>query len=219
MSYIATIHSSFISFNNDNGMLYHGTCPDYFVSHQSENDKIILRFRNGYIGFTEDHNFSFFSDMYAYDTLIHDDGSISITNSGKYLSARPDGSFTWENKPLAYEKFYLENYRCPPTCLEFIDYGNLRRNMPKMIACCCGNNNYGEEWFCTDYNEDKSNHIHKLDITKRFPIDKEKIDFLHVEHGTEHVNLEGLFNFCKEAYRILKKMVYFALQLPHWTIG
>ena len=111
-----------------------------------------------------------------------------------------------ENSITRFKKAFL-NYKetRQKTAVGGAEYVNVNQGGATLkLACCVGKSSYGDDWFCTDIEENPQGKVYFLDITKEFPVDSGTLDYIFIEHGVEHVDFEGLLSCFLECQRTLK---------------
>lgn len=205
MTYLGTYHSSFLSYSTENNILYNGCDKKDFIECIFNEQNCILKVNNQYISINKEDKFFLTEVAYNFRFILNANNTISILMNDKYLSAKPDSSISFTNKIMSWEQFTDDNnHKIKPIKMGYINYLFNRGNLPKMLACCCGNVNYGAPWFCTDLYQKLDKSIYSLDITRKFFFKSNIFDFVYIEHGLEHVEFNGVINFLTETYRILK---------------
>ena len=87
---------------------------------------------------------------------------------------------------------------------EFIKYKELNREGKTRLMLAAGSTPY-KGWFCTDISAKHHNNIYYCDMTANFCFDPESFDYIHCEHGIEHIVFEDALKCLSECYRVLKK--------------
>jgi len=113
MKFLRTFHNSFFCFDLQNCRFYHCDRREDLVEYALENGRVLLKRNDRLITPINDGAFTLATSWPGYDLKKHDDGAISLGHNGKFLSARPDGSFSFVDKALAWEKFQLASLKDP----------------------------------------------------------------------------------------------------------
>jgi len=87
---------------------------------------------------------------------------------------------------------------------EFIKYKESNRDGKTKLMLAAGSTPC-DGWFCTDISPNHHNAIYYCDMTTRFCFDQESFDYIHCEHGIEHITFEDALKCLSECYRVLKK--------------
>lgn len=192
--FITTFFNTYISYNDKENKLYHGNNRHDYINAIIDMNKIYLVYSDKIL------NSNNFNTKYIY--FFNELGLISLYSlQDGFLSARPNGTFQFMPHNQGWEKYSLVDNTLGKY---FNKYINERDTKDKILICCCGGRPYSDDYFNTDLNENKELNIFKLDITKNFDIPDNSLDFIYVEHGLEHINIDGLINFINESFRTLK---------------
>lgn len=206
MKSVRTVHNTLFCLNRADKFCHVYNTTDNFIIYQIQGTKVALRHGNMFISYSSKSGlFLLTSDPYFFDLEYNENSTASIKQGELYLSAHPSGNFVWRKKSREWEQFKFDNPEISPPELFIRNFEAYMKNNgtePK-LACACGTKSYGDNWFNTDYYEDKKHKIHFLDMYRPFPFPDHTFKYIYCEHGLEHLEIDGLINFFNEAYRIL----------------
>lgn len=202
---ILTFHNTFLEYDAESASLRHSFPQNGSLKFEFINNLLALKHQGRYLS-PSSGRADFSDSACGFNFVDNRDGTFSIAIGNKFLSAQPGGVTMLQPWNKAYERFTLVGPDTSNERLKFLlpllDYIGHRGSEPRILSCCWGHRPPRQEWLCTDIEEKPG--IYHLDISKRFPIPDGIFDFIVCEHGTEHLDFDGLLNFCKECYRVLK---------------
>lgn len=207
---LGTWHSTFLAYDPGKKTFIHTLMPTSPLFYEICDSRIALlcsdKDERKYMAYTPDVGFFPSDNAFFFDLIENAPGSIGIKLEDKFLSARENGSISLMDWNNVWEQFSIgSSHKHGITSLYFGEYMRRRGDKPLSLVCCCGPMPYADDWFSTDIQEDPAKHIFMLDIASApFPFANNTFNYIFIEHGTEHVDLEGLGTFINESFRILK---------------
>lgn len=204
MKILTTAHSTILSYDKNSNVLYNGRDSNAYVIYNIINNKISLSYSNKYIHIKDNVCFLDNKEIF-YDIKYAENDKILIKIHDLFLSAQNNSHIVFMPSNRAWERFTVqkEDY-IDIFSIAFKKYKEKRNNDKLILVCCSGNLIYNENFFCTDLNADTTRDTYYLDITKKFNLPDNCLDFIFIEHGLEHVDIFGVINFISESYRVLK---------------
>lgn len=114
MSFIRTYHSTFLSYDKNKKLLYHGLNKKNFVTINDRSSYFFLIFDDKYLSFDNKFNFYISDFPFPFPILKNNNRSISLVLNSKYMSAKSDNTIDFVDKMMSWEQFKIADNKENP---------------------------------------------------------------------------------------------------------